>query len=144
MRRRPAFWGAHALLGAGALAAALAGSCADAGPPSRTIRSVMYEIDALKRSIEPNYRNPERVPELAEWGRGILAATDENAFANHPASAFFQGDAELFRRYHSELRTATEAFVTAAEAGELDPLRDAWIEMNITCTRCHKRFDPTY
>lgn len=132
---------------AAAAIACLVASCGEGGAnPSSGVdlRQVMYEMEAFRLQIEPHTRNPEKFAEMADSGQGMLEWIQYPTFAEHTKSPLFKSNEQKFDDLHAQLQGSTMDFVAAARAQDLDALREAWIEMNMTCTACHKRFDPTH
>ena len=131
------------------LAVGLAGAASCGGgegsEPLYPLLTVMYEMDAYKRDIEPHIRNPDRAPQMAEAARKILEWTEYPSYANYTESAAFRGkNKELFQTFREELRRAIEAFAASADQGDLEAMSTHFTAMTSSCTACHKRFDPTY
>lgn len=133
---------ASLLIGGCGGGAADAGESATRGAVYQTVREVMYRIEAERLSIEPGLRNPEHQGALLESGRRITELVEDAAFIAYPKESTFHHDEALFEEYHDELRVAAKAFVDAVAAGDLEGWNGAYDAMRITCTRCHKRFDP--
>jgi len=114
-------------------------------PPSAGIRTVMYAMESERLLIEQNLRNPGALGRMLKAGRNLLRSVELEAFASYPGQPAMQGkDGALFEQYRQQLLEPTRALVSAAEAGDLDALYEPFTLLDASCTRCHKRFDPTY
>jgi len=129
------------------LFATLAGCEAEPGAaaePEFALRAAMFQVENYKRLIEPQLRNPDRMPEVERQLADMLPWIDDPAFDRWIDRPIFQGDPERFLGWRYDMKQAAVAAREAASAANLDGLRDAFIRMNTTCIACHKRYQPNY
>jgi len=141
MRPRITFRSAAAPL---ALGLALVASCCESEPTGVPVRTVMYELQYWKNSIEPNLRNSDEIDAMTEAGREILALSEVPSFAGYAAAQGLASRREQHDAYLADLRRAASVFVEASEGGDLDAMHSAFGTLNGTCIACHKRFNPAY
>ncbi len=137
-----------ALAVAGALALGLGCGDGDAGQTVQRdlrLRTLMMRMEGERLIMESNLRNPDALATHLARGRKMREAVRDEAFLNYPAHPDMAGkDGELFLEYRERLVVAVDAFVAAAEAGDLEGIYEPYTQLNASCTTCHKRFDPTY
>jgi len=138
----------RALACAGALALVVGCGGSDAGQSAQRdlrLRTLMMRMEGERLVMESNLRNPEALSTLLARGRKMREAARDDAFATYPEHPDMAGkDGALFLEYRERLLVAVDAFVAAAEAGDLEGIYEPYTQLNASCTTCHKRFDPTY
>ena len=132
----------------GALALVLGCGDSDADQPVQRdlrLRTLMMRMEGERRVMESNLRNPDALATQLARGRKMREAVHGAAFATYPEHPDMAGkDGALFLEYRERLLVAVDAFVAAAEAGDLEGIYEPYTQLNASCTTCHKRFDPTY
>ncbi|MDF1797708.1 MAG: cytochrome c [Planctomycetota bacterium] len=109
-------------------------------PPA--LRHVMFEVDALNRTIEPILRAPNQTPVVASAARSMQSWAMDPAWQAYYDEPAFLGDRALFEAYLGWLRAGVEQLATSAEASDVDGMRAGFIRTQQSCVACHKRFQP--
>lgn len=118
----------------------------DTQPPA--LRNVMFELDALNRSVEPVLRAPGAAPAVASAARSMQRWANDAAWEAYFDEPEFLGDRGLFSNYLGWLRGGLEQLAQGAEAttatgsGDQVTMRAGFIRAQQSCVACHKRFQP--
>ncbi len=117
-----------------------------AGPdPGVTLLDVMIQIDHAYKSIEPSLRNPAAFRGTARAARQILDwAADPEIEEFIEEDRFIGGDRERYFALRDRMAGGAQRVLDATESGDLDDLRQGFIEMKTSCIACHKRFSPSF
>jgi hypothetical protein len=137
------FW----LLGTGTLVLSSCGSgdaATDESAAGSELRQLMYQIDFAQHEIGTNIRNAGFFPRHAELLVAVAEWVDEPAWEDWVTRKGFDGDPARFLGMQDELRQAAADTRSAAEAEDLDALREGFIRMYSSCIACHKRYQPSY
>jgi len=110
--------------------------------PPPALRNAMFELDALNWSIEPILRDPSQTAAVASAARSMQRWATDDAWTAYYDEPGFLGDRSLFDKYLGWLRSGTAQLATAADAGDIEGMRTGFIQMQQSCTACHKRFNP--
>jgi hypothetical protein len=103
---------------------------------------LMIRLNAVHFGMEPHIRDRERFEDLAAAADVIAGMCEEPAFVNYTSLDEFQRDPTRFDELHTLLRESSQKAATAARAGDVEGLFQAYTAMDASCTACHKRYAP--
>lgn len=103
---------------------------------------LMIRLNTVHFGMEPHIRNRDLFEDLAAAADAIASMCEEPAFVNYTHLDEFQRDPTRFDELHTLLRESSQKAATAARAGDVEGLFQAYTAMDASCTACHKRYAP--
>jgi len=108
------------------------------------ILDAMLQIEISYRAIEPNLRDATVLEETARDAAALVAWSEDPTFEEFVNSDRFVSDPAPFYALQEAMKAGAQRVLDGANAEDLDEVRLGFIDMKQTCTRCHKRYSPSY
>lgn len=112
--------------------------------PSLELRGLMYDIGDEHRDVELQLRVPDSYPDVADGLRALAQMAEHPALIGWAEDPQFGRDRERFERFRLQMRDGALAAAEGAEAGDVEALTAGFVQLDMTCIACHKRYSPTY